>query len=108
MSGMAIVGDMESILPYRAFGFEAFPASPGDCDRVMHRLMSDAGYRVIFILEEHAEACRELLAEMRASERAFPLVVEIPGIRGAGGGGHEKMKRIVERAVGADILSRED
>ena len=108
MSKMAVIGDGETVLPYKAFGFATFATSPADCGAIIRDLISDDEYDIIFIVEEHAEAQRDILKELHVAERTFPIVIEIPGISGSKGGGEERIKRMVERAVGADILSKEE
>ncbi|MBA3044945.1 MAG: V-type ATP synthase subunit F [Euryarchaeota archaeon] len=108
MNKMAVIGDSETVLPYKAFGFMTFSTTSAECDGIIRKLMSDEEYRIIFIMEEYAEALRDVLKELRASERTFPIVIEVPGIRGSKGNGQEKIKKIVERAVGMDIFSKED
>ena len=107
MNKIAVIGDGESVLPYRAFGFVTFAAEAQDSGEVIRQLFSDEEFRIIFILEEFAIAQQELLKEMRVSERTYPIVIEIPGIHGSQGHSQRRLNNIIERAVGADILSKE-
>ena len=108
MNGIAVIGDGETVLPYKAFGFATFASEAKDSGSIIRELISCDEYSVIFITEEHAEAQGDVLRELKVSERTFPIVIEIPGISGSRGHGRDRIKRIVERAVGADILSKEE
>jgi vacuolar-type H+-ATPase subunit F/Vma7 len=58
------------------------------------------GYHVVFFTADLAPFLARLLA--RHSRRALPCLTELP--LASGGAGAERMRSIVKRAVGADVL----
>lgn len=101
---MAIIGNGESVLAFKAGGVDAFTAQNAEEARtVLRRLAKD--YAVIFITDSF---CRELSAYLkRFNESAYPIIVPIPD--GEGDYGMEMLRSAMERALGVDILfGRED
>ena len=60
-------------------------------------------YAIIFITEDLAGAISPD-DEKKLARGALPAIIPIPSHRGSTGYGLERLKRIVERAVGSDIL----
>ncbi|NMA54874.1 MAG: V-type ATP synthase subunit F [Firmicutes bacterium] len=103
MPNIAVIGDNDSVLGFKAVGVTVFPVSePDEVKAVLRSLARDETYRVIFITEEAAAAAKEQVANLQ--KRMTPVLTLIPGSRGSMGFGMEQIKRNVEKAVGADIL----
>lgn len=105
-NGIAVVGDMDSVLAFKAIGLDVFPVS-GELEARERVKQLAKTYSVIFISEQIASKIDSLLKRYKA--RPYPVVVPIPSAVGATGFGMEGIKRDVEKAIGADILfGRED
>lgn len=99
---IAVIGDKDSILAFRAVGVDVYPIKNYfDAADVLKRLARD--YAVVFITEEIAENIPEVLD--RYKTRPYPAVIPIPGAAGSDGFGMMGITRDVEKAVGVDIFS---
>jgi len=103
---IAVVGDKDSILTFKAIGVDAFIAiTPEDADDTIKNLTKEQ-YSVIFITEELASAISNTLQKLKT--RTYPAVIAIPSASGrAKGYARENFRKDVERAIGADILKDE-
>lgn len=98
---MAIVGDGDSILVFKAAGVSTFPAE--DEKRAREIIKSIAkDYKIIFLTEELSRSLSEFLK--RFDEEAYPVILSIPSKNGSSGYGAEMLKSAMERALGVDIL----
>ena len=102
MYKIAVLGDKDSVLGFRALGLDVFSADSAEQARpILHRLARE-GYAIIYLTEQLATG---LGAEMaRYKDELTPAIILIPGKEGSLGIGMESIKTAVERAVGADIL----
>ncbi len=111
---MAIIGPREAILGFKALGLE--PVYATDPKKALEHLYSlkkertegeegsTSTYAVIFIMEELA---REVTPDdyKKLSADPLPAIIPLPSHLGTTGYGLQKLKTIVEKAVGMDILS---
>ncbi len=102
MYKIAVLGDRDSVLGFRALGLEVFAAEEAAAARqTLHRLAKEQ-YAVIYITEELAA---QLSADIdRYKDEVTPAIILIPGRSGSLGLGSSALQSAVERAVGADIL----
>ncbi|MGM9607951.1 MAG: V-type ATP synthase subunit F [Oscillospiraceae bacterium] len=99
---IAVLGDRESVLGFKALGLDVFPAeSVEEAKSTLHRLAKE-NYAVVYLTEQLAQHMNEELA--RYKDELTPAVILIPGKEGSLGIGMANVKKSVERAVGADIL----
>ena len=107
MYKIAIIGDRESVLGFMALGFSVFEAeTAAAAAETLHRVAATGEYAVIFLVENYAA---QLEADMaRYKDAPLPAVTVIPGKSGTTGYGMAAVKSAVERAVGADILFKEN
>lgn len=103
---IAVVGDKDLILAFKAIGMETFCAANGEeAQNIIKKLAKD--YAVIFITEDLAQQINATLNKYK--QKAYPAIIPIPSSQGATGYGIEGIKRDVEKAVGTDILfNKED
>lgn len=100
-SGIAVVGDKDSVLAFKAIGLSAFAVEDeSGAEETVKRLARE--YAVIFVTDRLAERIAPLLARYKA--RPYPVVVPIPSAEGNSGFGMKGVKADVEKAIGADIL----
>lgn len=104
MYKMAVIGDRESILIFKAFGADIFAADQDEIlqnKRLIKQLASE-GYAIILITEQVAQHLGEVLEHF--GRELFPAISVIPSVEGSLGLAELKMRKNVERAVGMNIL----
>lgn len=99
---IAVIGDKDSILAFKAIGAETFTATNNFEANDLLRKLSKEDYAVIFITEEIAVTIEDTLVKLKT--RAYPSVIPIPSQSGSNGLGMRGIKKDVEKAIGADIL----
>lgn len=99
---IAVLGDRDSVLGFKALGLDVFPADTAEEARPILRRLAREEYAVVYLTESYAAKLTEELE--RYKDEVTPAVILIPGKEGSLGIGMENVKRAVERAVGADIL----
>lgn len=104
--GIAVIGDGDSVLAFKAVGAEVFTArNVFEANERLKTLVS-GGYAVVFITEDIAALIPDTLKKMKT--RTFPAVIPIPSSKGSTGLGLAGVKADVEKAIGADILFGRD
>ena len=102
MYKIAVVGDRDSVLGFKALGLEVCPAQSADeASEALHR-MAKENYTIIYMTEQLAVQLQSEL--QRYKDALTPAIILIPGKEGSLGIGMANVKTAVERAVGADIL----
>lgn len=102
MHKIAVIGDEDSILGFRALGVSVFPVGSGEEADAALRAAARSDYAVIYITEGYAGEIIDTITEY--SRKPLPVVLTIPDISGHEGAAMEKIRRTVEKALGADIL----
>lgn len=106
MHKIAAMGDKDSILGFKAIGFDIYPTGPvEELPGLLSKLVED-GYSLIYITEDTAIHISEEISRYRSNY--FPAIILIPGTKGSLGIGMKAVKESVEKAVGADILAQND
>lgn len=102
---IAVIGDKDLVLAFKAIGMDVFSAnSAGEAYEQIKLLARN--YSVIFITEDLAEQISDVIEKYRTE--AYPAIIPIPSSEGSTGFGMSGIKKDVERAVGTDILFKED
>lgn len=106
MYKIAVLGDRDSVLGFKALGLDTFFAEDGDQARqVLHRLArpapGGAEYAIIYVTEQLASVLTAEINKYKTS--VTPAIILIPGKGGSLGLGAQALQSAVERAVGADI-----
>ena len=94
MAKIAVIGDRDSVLGFRALGLEVHTAEDSTEARHLLRKAAEEGCAAVFLTEALAAPLQEALT---------PAIVLIPGKGGSLGLGETALHNAVERAVGADI-----
>ena len=102
---MAIVGDGDSIMVFKAAGVSTFAAEDEKKAREILRKIARE-YQIVFLTENLARPLTDFLK--RFDETAYPVIVSVPTAGGSTGYGFETLKNAMERALGVDILFRND
>ncbi len=102
MYKIAVIGDKDSVLGFKALGVAAFPVTSTEGASQVLRKLAREKYGIIVITEQVAEPLADYIEEL--GTRLLPSVVMIPNNAGSLGLGMQRIKRNVEKAIGADIL----
>ena len=101
MYKIAVLGDRDSVLGFKALGLDVSFVEDADIAREeLHRLARE-DYAIIYITEQLAADIPADVARYKTS--VTPAVILIPGKTGSLGLGAQALQSAVERAVGADI-----
>ena len=99
---IAVLGDKDSVLGFKALGLDVFPAGTADeAHEILHRIAKE-DYAVIYVTEQFAVQLETDIAKYK--DALTPAIILIPGKEGSMGVGMSNIRKAVERAVGADIL----
>jgi len=103
---IAVIGDRDSILLWRAIGAETvFAQDRREIERALGRLAKE-GAAIIFITEPCAELAKDIIDRYKTSP--LPAIIPIPSRDGSTGFAMAEIKANVEKALGADILFNEE
>ncbi len=93
---IAIIGDRESILPFKAFGIAGFEAGkPSEAEKILVSIEPDK-YEIVFMTEE-------LMQGLKKTEIVSAVnVVAIPGRKGGSGYGREILRELIKKATGTE------
>lgn len=102
MYKIAVLGDRDSVMGFKALGLDTFFVEEADEARhTLHRIAKEE-YAVVYLTEQLAAQMPADIA--RYKDELTPAIILIPGKEGSLGLGMANIKKSVERAVGADIL----
>ncbi len=98
---MAIVGNGDSVLAFRAVGVDAFSVTDiKKAEELIKTLAKE--YKIIFITEDIAEKLDEVIKRYLAEP--YPIILPIPYKKDGNGYGMEGIKRAMDKALGVDIF----
>lgn len=101
MYKIAVLGERDSVLGFKALGLDVFFAEETEAGRERLHSLAKQDYAIIYVTEQLA---RQMQADIaRYKEQVSPAVILIPGKTGSLGLGAAALQSAVERAVGADI-----
>ena len=101
MYKIAVLGDRDSVLGFKALGLDTFPVEEVEEARhTLHKLAKE-NYAIIYVTEQLAQSIRADIDRYKTA--VTPAVILIPGKNGSLGLGAQALQSAVERAVGADI-----
>lgn len=102
MYKIAVVGDKDSVLGFKALGLDVYPVdSVEEARKTVHGL-AKSDCAILYLTEQLAAQMKDVLE--RYKDALTPAIILIPGKEGSLGIGMANVKTAVERAVGADIL----
>ena len=102
MYKIAVVGDKDSVLGFKALGLDVHSVdSVDEAKKAVHSLAKE-NCAIIYLTEQLAAQMQAEIA--RYKDSLTPAIILIPGKEGSLGIGMANVKTAVERAVGADIL----
>lgn len=99
---IAVIGDWQSVMGFKALGLDTYPVtSPDEARETIHRLAKE-DCAVIYLTEQMASKLGDVIARYKYELK--PAIILIPGREGSLGIGRSDIQGSIERAVGADIL----
>ncbi len=99
---LAIIGSPDSVLGWKALGLETFGVLNVDEGQEALKKIDNGEYAIVFITEDWFSKLNEPIEKLQA--KALPAVISVPSQHGSSGSGLESLRKIVEQAVGSDIL----
>lgn len=101
---IAVIGDRESVMGFRALGLDVFPAEADSAKEIFSRVVraQDPAYAILYITEELTVPLKAEIAALK--DELIPAVIPIPSKNGTLGLGMDALNSAVERAVGSSIL----
>ena len=102
MFKIAVVGDKDSILAFKALGVDVFTVYDGEEARKTVDTIARNKYGIIFITEQIASLIPDTIE--RYDKEIIPAVILIPSNQGSLNIGLSKINDNVEKAVGSNIL----
>ena len=102
MYKVAVIGDKDSILAFKALGVEVYTAIDGTDAKKTIKDLAKKEFGVIFITEDLAKEIPSTIDKYR--DQMTPAIILIPGNTGSMGIGLADINKSVEKAVGANIL----
>ena len=102
MYRIAVIGDPDSVLGFKALGLEVCPAEDVEQARQAIHRMAKENYAILYLTEQLAAQLQSEIA--RYQDALTPAIILIPGKEGSLGICMANVTNAVERAVGADIL----
>jgi V/A-type H+-transporting ATPase subunit F len=102
MHKIAVIGDEGSIMGFRALGVDTFAVATAHEARETLRAAARGQYAIIYVTEGVASDIIDTITEY--GHKPLPVVLTIPDSSGKKGAAMEKIRRTVEKALGADIL----
>ena len=103
---IAAIGDIISIMPFRAFGVDTYNMKIEDMDEEALEEIIQKNYRIIYITERLAEKVMSKIEEYDIDPAVS--ITLIPDSKGDIGLSRKKLRQMVIRAIGADTLSDSD
>ena len=99
---IAVIGDWESVMGFRALGLETYPVISSEEAREKIRELAKGNCSVIYLTEQLAKDLEDVISHYK--DEVQPAIILIPGREGSIGLGQSALKAAVERAVGTNIL----
>ena len=103
MYRVAVLGDRDSVLGFKALGLDVFFAEQKEQAAEQIHTLARKKYAVIYITETLAALISQDIAQYK--DEALPAIILIPGKKGSLGISMKNLKLSVERAVGVDIFN---
>ena len=106
MYKIGILGSRDAVLGFMALGFAVHEVSDTEeAAKKLHTLVRSGEYAIIYLTEDYAIQLQDVCEQYK--DLPLPAIISIPGQNGSTGFGMNSIRSAVERAVGADILFKE-
>lgn len=103
---IAIIGNLDTIKGFKLLGIDVFGVrSKEEAKKVLFSVCSNNVYAVLFLTENWLAELKEEIKQFE--ENFLPAIMTIPNIGSKKlTAGESELSRIIERAIGSDILSK--
>ena len=101
---IGIIGDRDLVMAFQALGLHAFAVSSEEEVKASFASVLEKEFGIVFISSDWISYLYDDIAKIDG----FPIVVEIPDIKGATSRSENFISKIIERAVGVDITKKEE
>ncbi|MCK4330564.1 hypothetical protein KAX02_12065 [candidate division WOR-3 bacterium] len=99
---LAAVGEYDVIMPFSAVGVEIYPVtSEHEFIKTVQELIEE-NVGVIFVSDKFLSGAESIFKEV--SFKPLPCLLSIPGPLGASGFTRERMRNLVKKACGVDLM----
>ena len=106
MYKIAVVGDKESILGFSAIGMDIYPAyEEEEIKNIIPKLIEE-NYAIIYITENISIKSEKYLEKFKKNK--IPAIITIPGNTENLKYGQNRIKEMVQKAVGIEINFKEN
>lgn len=101
---IAVIGDRESVMGFRALGLDVFPADADNVKEIFKKVVKaeEPAYAILYLTEELSVPIQAEIAALK--DALTPAVILIPSRNGTLGLGMKALDTAVERAIGSNIL----
>lgn len=99
---IAVVGDKDSVLPFKILGFEVYPVSEPNQARQAIDQLAQEQTGIIYLTEAIAAEIPDTIR--RYDAMISPAIILIPNHKGSLNIGKNRIQENVEKAVGQNIL----
>lgn len=99
---IGVVGDKDSVLPFKILGFDVFKAEDAETGRRMIDKLAKENYGILYVTEQLGAQIPETL--QRYDDVLTPAIILIPNHLGTLNIGQNRIQENVEKAVGQNIL----
>lgn len=101
---IAVIGDRESVMGFRALGLDVFPAEQNTVRDIFKKVVSseEPTYAIVYITEELTRCIQDEINARK--DDLTPAVILIPSKNGSLHLGMNALNSAVERAIGSNIL----
>ena len=103
MYRVAVIGDKDSVLMFKALGVDVYTAVDGEDAKKLVNKLAQEDVGIIFITEDVAAKIQDTIDKYR--EKMAPAIILIPSNKEDLGLGMADINKSVEKAVGANILN---
>jgi len=106
---LAIIGNQDSILGFKALGLDCFPVEKSSqaLDILKNLILKKKEYAAIYMTDDLALEIDAELEEIKKGAPLLPVLVIIPSQKGSLDTATIKIRRMVEKALGMDIFKEE-
>lgn len=101
---IAAIGSQDTIEPLKMVGVDIFPATESTVKETLMEVVN-RGYAVVLIGEDSIVGIEDLF--LKLSMRPMPSIVPIPGKGKRRNFAYRRLRELIKKAVGTDILKDE-
>ncbi|MCK4352021.1 V-type ATP synthase subunit F [candidate division WOR-3 bacterium] len=99
---IAAIGERDVILPFKAIGADIFPvSSPEEAHSVLGKLLKE-GIGIVLVPDDLIPGIKDFLAQTTGT--SLPCILPIPGSKGSSGHGTKRLRELIKKAVGVDLM----